>query len=311
MKIIVAGGTGFIGQFIVNHYLNQQHQVTVIGRSLAKINKIFGARVIAKDWNTIRQTGIEYLSNKDLIINLAGSGIADQSWNKSRKQEIINSRVTPTELLAKLCSRLKESSPPLFNASAIGIYGTQDNVANNLPPALTENSTISYAKHEFAQQVVKRWESATERATNADVRVLHLRFGVVLGKNGGALARLRWLYQLGLGGKVGSGQQPFSWIALPDLMRAIDFLFSNDSIQGAVNLTSPNCVTQKQFAKTMGEILKRPTFLSTPAFMLRKLYGQMADELLLNGQNVYPEVLLNQGFIFEMPELAQALKYAL
>lgn len=311
MKIIIAGGTGFVGQFLVKHYLEQQHELTVIGRSRAKIQKVFGNQVQAQDWNTLRQAGVPAIENKDLIINLAGANIATQRWTNDRKNEIVKSRVTPTQTLANLCAKLGDKSPPLFNASAIGIYGTQKESNEGLPPKLTEETKINFNTHQFAQEVVKRWEAATQPAKDAGVRVVCTRFGVVLGKNGGALTHLKLPFMFGLGGRIGSGQQPFCWVSLSDIKNAIDFLVQQKQISGPVNVTSPNCVTQKQFAKTLASVLKRPAFLAIPSFFLHSMYGQMAEELLLHGQHVYPEALLQHGFNFEMPELKPALEYAL
>lgn len=311
MKILVAGGTGFVGQYLVRRYLQQGHTITVVGRSQAKIRQRFANEVEALDWNTLRQQGLSLLPQHDLIINLAGASIADDNWSKARQEEIINSRITPTEMLAKLCAQLKEHSPPLFNASAIGYYGLQKQQAKDLPVALREDAKPIQNELNFASRVVQRWEQATQVAQKAGVRVVLMRFGVVLGPNGGALAKLNLPFKLGLGGKIGSGKQPFSWISLQDLCRAIDFILPQQDISGPVNFVAPEAVSQAQFAKTFAKALTRPAIFPTPGFVLRWLYGQMAQELLLDGQNVYPGILKERGFIFNSPTLKKGLKYAL
>lgn len=310
MHITIAGGTGFIGQFLVKGLLNEGHQLTVITRSRGKVQQLFGDRVTVLDWNTLRQYGSGTLVNCDLLINLCGAGIADERWSKARKQELITSRIKPTATLAKYCLELGAQAPALFNASAIGIYGTQKPRENDLPDALDEDAPMPNRSMDFAQEIVQNWEAALKPAQLAGVRVVKMRFGVVLG-HGGALKKLLPAYKLGLGGKLGSGQQPFSWICLIDILRALLFCYEHKDIHGAVNFVAPNCVTQAQFAKTLGTLLKRPTFLKTPEFVMQAAYGELADDLLLNGQHIVPKILLEHGFAFQYPTLKEALIYGL
>ena len=310
MHIIIAGGTGFIGQFMTKRYLQQRHQITIISRSLHKIQQQFADRVHGLDWTTVESKGNCVIKGADLIINLSGAGIANKRWSEARKQEIITSRTKPTKILAQLCAELGDASPPLFNASAIGIYGSQQLTHSRLPVGLDESHPTQQASG-FANTVVQLWEQATQPAIDRGVRVVHTRFGVVCGKEGGALARLKQPFLLGLGGKIGSGQQAFSWICSVDLCRAIDFLFEHSAINGPVNIVSPNCVTQAELAKEMGKVLHRPTFIATPTLAIKLLFGQMGEEMLLNGQHVIPKILLAHGFTFQYPDITLALKYAL
>lgn len=309
MQVTIAGGTGFIGQFMANYYLKQGHKVSIIGRSITKIEQCFAKRVRAIDWNSLNQIGKSTLAHTDLVINLAGATIGDKRWTPERKKEIISSRIESTKTLATLCAQLGTASPPLFNASAVGIYGLNKGVSNDLPPALDESTPIRELP-DFASKVVRLWEAAAQPAKDNNVRVIHLRFGVVFGKHGGALARLKLPFQFFIGGRIGSGHQPFSWVCIVDLCRAVDFLFDHPDIQGPVNIVSPGCVTQRELAKQIGNVLHKPSFMITPEFMLKLVYGQMAEELLLNGQHATPKILLENGFTFQYPDVNSALRYA-
>jgi len=306
MKIIIAGATGFIGQQLVKHWLAAKHELIVIGRSAAKIKQIFGEQVQAIIWSDL--TG-EHLNKVDAIINLAGSGIGAGRWTAQRRQEILLSRTATTQQLAKLCAQLGEQAPVLLNASAVGVYGLQPSQPNQLPPAYDEDTLINFQQApDFLAQVARAWESAAKAAEAAGVRVIYLRFGVVLDKQSGALPRIALPFKFGLGGRIGSGQQPFSWIALKDLMAAIEFLLKRSDITGPVNLVAPQCVTQQQFAKTLGKVLQKPTFMPTPGFLLKLAFGEMAEELLLKGQHVVPKRLSELGFQFQAATLEEALK---
>lgn len=309
MQMVIAGGTGFIGQALVQRFLALGHHCVVIGRHGEKIKQIFGNQVIGLSWDGLATQASQILQQAHLIINLAGANIGDHRWTRKRRKEILNSRIIPTQTLAQYCAALGKHSPPLFNASAIGVYGLQARSQGELPQPLTEQFPINFQQYpDFLSQVGRQWESATQAAEQAGVRVVKMRFGVVLGKPGGILAKLKRPYSLGLAGPLGDGQQPFSWIALPDLLAAIEFLFNKPDITGAVNLVAPQCVTQQQFAAAYAAVLHRPSFVRTPALAIKLLYGQMGDELLLNGQHVVPQRLTQAGFIFACPELKAALQ---
>lgn len=308
MRITIAGGTGFIGRFITDHYLKQGHDVTVIGRSTDKIKQTFNNRVKALDWESLNTSSLE---NTSLLINLTGANIADKRWSPKRKQEIVESRTQTTSILANLCAKLGVASPPLFNASAVGIYGIQRPQAAGLPPAFDETTSLDKKTPCFASNIVKQWEAAAKPAQDKNVRVVFMRFGVVLGKDGGALTKIIMPFHYFLGGKIGSGHQPFSWVCIVDLCRAINFLLDHVEIKGPVNIVAPECVTQAQLAATIGKVLNKPSFMTTPNFMLKFAFGDMAKELLLNGQHVVPKVLLQNGFTFQYPDLKPALDYAL
>ncbi len=313
MHIIIAGGTGFIGQALVTSLLKQNIKVSVIGRSANNIAETFANQVNSLTWDQLESKhAVKYLQTVDAIINLAGANIGSQRWNAARKQEIIDSRVKPTQILANLCAQAGEAAPPLLNANGIGIYGTQIDSTAGLPPALTEQSSLSLiAGTDFLAEVGRLWEQATAAAENASVRVVKMRFAAVLGRDGGALAKMLPAYRLGLGGKVGSGHQPFSWVALDDLIKAIHFIIMHEQIRGPVNIVAPGAVSQLEFAQTLAEILHRPRFLTMPAGLIKLLFGQMGEELLLHGQHISPDILLANGFVFDYPQLKPALEHIL
>src|SRR6185312_1821121 len=303
MKRIIAGATGFIGQQLTKRWLAAGHQIVAIGRSRAKIKQCFGAQVQALEW---QELNTEIIQNAQVVVNLAGANIGAGRWTTKRRQQILDSRVNTTRQLAELCARLGAQSPALFNASAVGVYGLQTSMAEGLPPALDETTTIDFQQApDFLAKVGRAWELAALPAKNAGARVVWMRFGVVLAKHGGVLPRLALPVRFFLGGPMGSGQQPFSWISLVDLLNAIDFLLDHSEINGAVNLVAPGCVTQKQFIQALAKVLHRPSFFPLPAIVLKLLFGQMAEELLLKGQRVYPKRLLELGFQFKYPKVSQ------
>ncbi len=303
MHILIAGGTGFIGQALTKHFIQQKHQVSILGRSEAKIQQCFGDQVNALSWEVAGPKMLDCLSGVHLLINLTGANIGDQRWTDSRLAEITESRIEITEYLAKLCAELGQQSPVWFNASAIGIYDhaveEHEQADENTPIKMTDKIGI-------LDGIAKSWEQACQPAIDNGVRVVKLRFGVVLGK-GGALNKMLPFFKLGLGGPVGSGDQAFPWISLHDVIRAIDFIYQHNAIDGPVNLVAPQQNNQKELAKALGLAISRPSFWPTPGCMIRLIYGQMGQDLLLRGTHVKPSLLLENKFIFEHANLHTAL----
>ncbi len=311
MKILIAGGTGFIGKALVKHFLaHGNHQILVLGRSKQSIRSTFGEAVKRLAWTDLPRFSFSDWGPKDIFINLCGANLGDKPWSDARKSSILESRVETTRLIARVCKGLGENSPRLLNASAIGIYGLQEEHKNELPPALTEDSPLPCLQPtDFLSEVGCQWEAAAKEAIAAGTPVVFLRFGVVLGPHGGVYKKLRRPYQFGLGGTIGSGNQAFSWVSLHDLVRAIDFTIATNQLTGPVNITAPHAVRQSLFAKAMARSLQRPAFLTTPKFLLKKLFGEMAEELLLKGQHVQPKRLTEMGFTFEHDSIDKALNY--
>lgn len=233
-------------------------------------------------------------------MHLSGATIG-RRWTEARKAEILDSRVKSTRLLAETFASLDPRPSALVCAGGIGIYG------NRGDEILTEESGLGTG---FLADVGRAWESACEPARTAGIRVVNLRAGIVLSRKGGALPRLLTPFKLGLGGRVGSGRQWWSWIAIDDFVRAVSFALEGD-IAGPVNLVSPNPVTNAQFTKAFGRAVGRPTVFPFPAFAAKAMFGEMAEEALLTGQRALPAKLLDAGFGFEYAELHSALRRAL
>lgn len=311
MRIVIAGGTGFIGQSLAHHFLSQHHELVIIGRDKDKIFTVYkkNSLITPFTWDEFEEQKKDVVLTADLIINLTGANIAEKRWSTKRKQEILDSRVLPTRTLANSCAIFGKDSPPLFNASAVGLYGLQKPITSTLPKPFKESDNLNLKNHsDFISKVGHAWEEATYPARDQGVRVVNMRFALVLDKKG-LLAKLYPLFKLGLGGPIGSGNQPFPFIALSDLIAAVEFLIQHPLIRGPVNFVAPQCIQQKQFATAFASVLKKPGIMPTPAFLLKMVYGEMAEELLLNGQCAYPEVLLANGFKFKYPTIDATLQH--
>lgn len=297
MRILITGATGFIGQQLVAS-LGESHLITVISRNIGQAQRRLNSPV----YHYLTLDELDSLDGFDAIINLAGEPIADKRWSSPQKQRICESRWQLTE---GLLERLRHCcNPPRIwlNASAVGFYGRQGN------QPLTEEEPRIHP--EFTHEVCRRWEELALEARDYGCRVCIVRIGVVLGAEGGALRKMLPAYRLGLGGPLGDGQQYVSWIALVDLVAVFLFLLEHDQCHGIYNATSPHAVPQQEFSRLLAQALHIPHWLRTPAWVLRLLLGEMAD-LLLYGQNVVPQRLLEAGFQFQYPKLSSALKHAL
>jgi len=238
----------------------------------------------------------------DAVIHLAGKSIADERWTDKVKRELRDSRVEPTRRLCETLASLPKPPKVLICASAIGIYG------NRVDEILTETSSIG---NDFLASIGSEWEEACEPARQASIRVINMRFGLILSPRGGALGKMLLPTKLGGGGTLGSGDQWWSWIAMDDVMGAIYHGLATELIHGPMNLTAPNPVTQNVFAKTLGKVLGRPSFMPAPAFALRLALGEMADALLLNSERVQPSVLQSTSYPFRFSDLEVALRHML
>lgn len=244
----------------------------------------------------------ETLGELAAAIHLAGANLAARRWTPSYKQELVSSRVNSTRALATMLAGLRHPPPILVVASACGIYG------NRGDELLDETSAAGSG---FLADLCRQWEDAAQPAADAGIRVVHLRLGVVLGPGPGALTRMIPLFRLGLGGKLGAGSQWMSWISLADAIAAIVFALRTPTLTGPVNLTAPNPVTNAQFTRALAGTLHRPALFHAPAFALRLLLGEMADEALLSSTRVFPSRLTTAGFQFTHPLVEQALADAL
>ena len=293
MRVAITGSTGFVGEALVRFLTGRGDDVVRVVRRPPRDGED------AVFWQPeTGQLDPGVFQNVDIVVHLAGESIAAGRWTAEQKQRIRDSRVRSTTLLATALAQCTPRPRALIAASAIGFYGDRGN------EELTENSTAGSG---FLADVVRDWEAAAKGASAAGVRVAHARLGVVLDRDGGALARMLLPFRFGLGGKMGAGTQWWSWITRHDAVRAIAWLIDED-LTGAVNLTSPAPVTNAEFTKTLGQVLSRPTVLPLPRFAPRLLLGsELADNLLFFSQRVLPERLTASGFRFDHPNLQPAL----
>lgn len=296
MKVFVTGATGFIGQHLVKQLLKNNHKVICYTRNQMKAYNMFGDDIVALNENEFDVCGKKYLEGCDAVVNLAGEPVA-QRWNDSVKESIASSRIDLTEKLVKKINSSTKKPKVLVSASAVGYYG---NAHDNI---LVESSEPGVG---FLSDVCHDWEFAACNSV-LDVRVVNLRIGVVLGKDGGALQKMITPFKLCLGGKLGSGNQWMSWIHVEDVVRIILESIKNQNIEGPVNCVSPNPVRNKDFTKTLSNALSRPAFFPVPEFALKLMFGEGAC-VLLDSQNAKPNKLLNNKFNFKFGKLDNALR---
>ena len=300
MRIVVAGGTGFIGRMLCQRLANAGHTVTVLTRNPEKARTTLYHAVRIVPWQGFRGPTEELskaLGECDVVINLAGSPVADGRWTPQTKDLLRQSREGTTTAIVTTLAKLKTRPVLLMNASAIGYYGSHGD------EELTEETPSGDG---FLASLCREWEGAARAAERLGVRVVMPRIGVVLGKDGGALTKMLPIYRFGLGGPLGHGKQWMSWIHLDDLVELLMFLMNN-AAGGPVNATAPHPVTNAEFSKTLGQTIGRPAFLRTPGFVMKLVFGDMADELLLTGQRVIPRRAQSSGFHFRFPFIAGAL----
>ena len=296
MNILITGATGLIGTALNTALTAEGHNVYALSRDSAA-----DAIQAAPFYWQPKQKIIRFDSSIsiDVVINLAGENIADRRWTANSKARIWQSRIESTQLLATKLASLSHKPALLISASAIGFYGdTGDNIVDEQ----------SEAGDNFLAQLSIAWEQATAIASETGIRTVHLRTGVVLSPNGGALQQMLLPFKLGLGGAFGNGQQYMSCIGLHEATNIIQFIIAQKTIQGAVNMVAPLAVTNKTFTKTLGSVLKRPTFFTVPAAIARFAFGEMADHLLLTGARVKPSVLTAHGYRFIDNDLCTTLK---
>jgi uncharacterized protein len=311
MKILISGSTGLIGSEVVRLLRSAGHEAIPLRRSppgaagrVPSETATGGTSSRPDDRFWDPQRGIcdrREISGFDAVIHLSGENLG-RRWTPQRKRRIVQSRVDSTRLLAATLSSMEEKPSVLICASAMGYYGKRerDAVTDESPPGKG-----------FLPALVRDWEAAAAPARGAGIRVVHLRSGLVLSPRGGTLPRFLLPFRLGLGGPVGDPRAPLSWITLDDAAAAIVFLLSDTSLDGPVNITSPNPTTNGEFARVLAGVLHRPALLPVPPFALRLLFGQMAEETILAGARVLPARLLFRGFRFSHPELDAALRHLL
>jgi uncharacterized protein len=296
MDVVVTGASGLIGTALKGALEKAGHRMVAMTRSQPAGDAVH--------WDPDRgQIDAGGLEGVGAVVHLAGEGIGNKRWNEEHKDRVKNSRIRGTGLLAETLAKLDKGPKVLVSGSAVGYYGDRGD------EVLTESSRPG---SDFLAGVCTAWEAATAPAEAAGIRVAHIRTGIVLSGRGGVLPKMLLPFKFGAGGKLGSGRQWMSWIALEDEVGAIVHLLGEDTPSGPFNLTAPNPVTNLEMTKAIGTALHRPTLLPAPAFALKTALGaEMAEELLLVSQRALPTRLLDSGFTFRHPELGEALRVAL
>lgn len=298
MKALIFGGAGFVGRSLTEELLTNGYQVCVVTRNRQITVNNLGNNVKVIEWNNNSPlSSIKELQKIDVVINLAGESIGNRRWSDSVKQEILDSRIRTTVAIVTAINNRTIQPKVLINASAVGYYGPHQD------EAITE---VEAAGPDFLAQVCRAWEKEAYKAQSDLTRVVTIRIGVVLGREG-ALNRMVMPFKFYLGGPLGTGNQWLSWIHIQDLTSMIRFVIEHQEVTGPINATAPESVRMRDFCKALGKVINRPSWLPAPEFMLKIALGQMAD-MLLNGQRVVPKKAIDAGFEFQFPMLGSALK---
>jgi uncharacterized protein len=298
--IIISGATGFIGKALSRDLAESGYDIAVLTRDREKAKAQFRDKAIIAEWDGQTSQGwLELASRASAIINLAGENIGAGRWTKKRKQLILGSRLNAGRAVVDAVRGALAKPKTVIQASAVGYYGPREDEPLDESAAAGEG---------FLADTVRQWELSTQEVEDAGVRRVVIRSGLVLGKDGGVLPTFLRPFRLFLGGPLGTGKQWFSWVHWKDEVGAIRFLVEREDLHGVFNLVSPQSLTMKEFARTLGRVIRRPSWFRVPAFLLRLLFGEMAKETLLAGQKVLPDALLKAGYKFQYPEIEAALR---
>ncbi len=298
MKAVIAGGTGLVGQYLIQALVQKGYQVVLLSRSSAKIRLASRPQVETVVWDgRFLGAWAACLEGADAVINLCGEGIADKRWSAKQKEKLRASRLDSTCAIVQAIEKCKIKPKVLVNASAIGFYGS-------VPEGEVDES--HHRGNGFLADLCVEWEEVAQQAMRHGVRVVLPRIGIVLEERKGALAKIIPPFLWGIGGPLGSGEQWFPWVHIQDLVGMILFSIKHESIEGAFNACSPHPVRMKEFCSILGKVLKRPSWAPVPEFLLKVLLGEMA-EMLLGGQRAVPRKMLEAGFRFRQPGLEASL----
>jgi len=296
VRILITGGTGFVGTRLTSHLIRDGNEVTVLTRSVRGPEKEAAGISYLQGDPTRQGPWQEAVKDHDAVVNLAGASIFSK-WTDEQKQAIRDSRVSTTRNIVEGISSHPGKKTLLFSASAVGYYGfcRDEELTETSPPG-----------SDFLARIAVEWEGEAVKAAGKGARVVIARFGIILGEQGGALGRMIALFKKYVGGPIGSGKQWFSWIHIDDLARAFEFVLEHPEISGPVNTCSPHPVRNKDLAKALGKALRKPSFIPAPGFMVKWVLGEFGS-VILEGQRVIPERLLARGFSFRYPDIENAL----
>ncbi|MDD1422454.1 TIGR01777 family oxidoreductase [Dolichospermum sp. ST_sed1] len=305
MKIVISGATGFVGSRLVERLQTEGHRILVLTRNTTFAQKVFPSQAFPNLEIISYTPGVsgiwqDSIAGCDGVVNLAGEPIAEGRWTPERKQEILKTRKLGTQKIVEAIAKANPQPSVLVNTSAIGYYGTSETAS------FDEDSASG---NDFLAQVCQEWEAEASKVKDANVRLVILRFGIVLG-NGGALGKMITPFKLFAGGPIGSGQQWFSWIHLDDIVSLIIQALTKPTMEGVYNATAPQPVRMNDLSTTMGNVMNRPSWLPVPGFAIEAILGDGA-KVVLEGQQVLPKRTLESGFEFQYPNLPSALKQIL
>jgi uncharacterized protein (TIGR01777 family) len=303
MKVVITGGSGMIGRALTAALVDNGHEVVILSRNPKKVLGLpKGATVVGWDGKTAKGWG-DIVNESDAIVNLAGTSIGGEPplnmrWTKKRKALIRSSRINANKAVVEAITKAEKKPNVLLQAAAIGYYGFHDDeeLDESSPPA-----------SDFMGTLVQEWEGGTRAVEDQGVRHVVMRNGLVLSDKGGVMPLFKLQFNLFVGGWMGSGKQYYSWVHVDDVVAAIKFLLANETTRGAYNLTSPQPEINKEFSKTLGQVMRRPAWFPMPEFALRLVLGEVAD-LTMKGQRVLPKRLLEAGYVFKFPTLKEAFK---
>lgn len=303
MKAIITGATGFIGRALCKNLVEAGYDVLALTRNRSKGRELLGNQVAVVEWDGKSAEGWERCADgADAIVNLAGESISSGRWTRAKKERILRSRLDAGKAVVDAIRRVEKKPSVVIQSSGIGYYGSRSD------EIIDESSPVGTG---FLSEVAQKWEGSTKDVESFGTRQVIIRTGVVLGTDGGALPRLLTPFRLFVGGPLGGGRQWFPWIHVYDEVSAIRFLIEREDLAGAFNLTAPEPLTMKDFCRVLGKVMKRPSWLAVPGFLLRLMFGEMAKEALLPGQRALPRKLLEAGYSFQYPHTESALQQIL
>ncbi len=296
MNILIAGGSGFIGQNLSKYLAQADHNITILTRKKNTQSAMSGINYLTWDGKSLHTS-----HHFDAIINLCGESISDKKWSAEQKEKITQSRIQPTKALLNFIKKSENPKTRLINASAIGFYTSHE-------IKQTETDFQDIRSLNFSQHFTRQWETLAHQASHHGAQVCCIRLGVVLGKEGGIIQKMTLPFQYGLGMTVGNPNYKMSWIHIMDVCRAIEFLLSSENLEKTYNLTAPVPCSQKEFAQAMAHAMHRPCFFRMPGIMVKTIFGDMGKELMLANQSIFPHNLVKAGFTFSHKNISEAMK---